>query len=69
MFSSIILTSVKKLIRIMIIIIIVIIINLLIFSIEYFLCIFGNRPNVFKILEEVWYAKYAGSTEIGNTFC
>ena len=49
----------------MMIIIIIIIIKALLF----FLSIFGTRPNFFNILEEVRYAEYAGSTEIGNTFC
>ena len=40
-----------------------------IFSIEYFPSIFGYRPISSPNLDEEWYAEYAGSTEIGSTFC
>jgi len=53
---------VKKLIRMMIIMLILIIIliknGVTIFSIEYFLSIFGTQPIFFKSLQEVWYAEY-----------
>jgi accessory gene regulator protein AgrB len=68
---------VKKLIKVMMMIMLLIIIIIIIiikngvdvFSIEYFLGIFGTRPIVFKSLEKTRRVLNEGSAKIGNTFC